>query len=97
MKLIALGLIVGIFIAIAIPTAVPFVAIFGDLFVKALKAVAPILVFILVMNAMAQKNTHASNSMKPIVKLYVLGTFFCFISWGLYVIFIPNYITFTSK
>lgn len=76
LKLIVLGLIVGIFIAIAIPTAVPFVAIFGDLFVKALKAVAPILVFILVMNAMAQKNTHASNSMKPIVKLYVLGTFF---------------------
>lgn len=55
LKLIVLGLIVGIFIAIAIPTAVPFVAIFGDLFVKALKAVAPILVFILVMNAMAQK------------------------------------------
>ena len=76
LKLIVLGLIVGIFIAIAIPTAVPFVAIFGDLFVKALKAVAPILVFILVMNAMAQKNTHASKSMKPIVKLYVLGTFF---------------------
>ena len=76
LKLIVLGLIIGIFIALIVPTAVPFVAIFGDLFVKALKAVAPILVFILVMNAMAQKNTHASKSMKPIVKLYVLGTFF---------------------
>lgn len=76
LKLIALGLIIGIFIALIAPTAVPFVAIFGDLFVKALKAVAPILVFILVMNAMAQKNTHASKSMKPIVKLYVIGTFF---------------------
>lgn len=76
LKLIVLGLIIGIFIALIAPTAVPFVAIFGDLFVKALKAVAPILVFILVMNAMAQKNTHASKSMKPIVKLYVIGTFF---------------------
>ncbi len=76
LKLIVLGLIIGIFIAMAVPTAVPAVAILGDLFVKALKGIAPILVFILVMNAMAQKNADASASMKPIVKLYVLGTFF---------------------
>ena len=76
LKLIILGLIIGIFIAVAVPTAVPAVAILGDLFVKALKGIAPILVFILVMNAMAQKNAEASASMKPIVKLYVLGTFF---------------------
>ena len=76
LKLIVLGLIIGIFIAVAVPTAVPAVAILGDLFVKALKGIAPILVFILVMNAMAQKNAEASASMKPIVKLYVLGTFF---------------------
>lgn len=76
LKLIILGLIIGIFIAVAVPTAVPAVAILGDLFVKALKGIAPILVFILVMNAMAQKNADASASMKPIVKLYVLGTFF---------------------
>mgnify|MGYP000846304608 FL=1 len=76
LKLIVLGLIIGIFIAVAVPTAVPAVAILGDLFVKALKGIAPILVFILVMNAMAQKNADASASMKPIVKLYVLGTFF---------------------
>lgn len=55
LKLIVLGLIIGIFIAVAVPTAVPAVAILGDLFVKALKGIAPILVFILVMNAMAQK------------------------------------------
>lgn len=76
LKLIILGLIIGIFIAVAVPTAVPAVAILGDLFVKALKGIAPILVFVLVMNAMVQKNADASASMKPIVKLYVLGTFF---------------------
>ncbi|MBQ3862941.1 MAG: serine/threonine transporter SstT, partial [Schwartzia sp.] len=48
---------------------------FGDLFVKALKGVAPVLVFVLVMNAMAQKNADASDAMKPIVTLYVIGTF----------------------
>ena len=54
-KQIAVGLIIGILIAIFAPPAIPAVKIFGDLFVKALKGVAPVLVFFLVMNAMAQK------------------------------------------
>ena len=74
-KLIAVGLIIGIIIALAAPGLVPLVAIFGDLFVRALKGVAPVLVFVLVMNAMAQKNADASASMRPIVKLYVFATF----------------------
>lgn len=75
-KLIAVGLVIGIIIALAAPGMVPLVAIFGDLFVRALKGVAPVLVFVLVMNAMAQKNADASASMRPIVKLYVFATFF---------------------
>lgn len=75
LKLIIVGLIIGIAIAVAVPSIVPAVAILGDLFVKALKGVAPILVFVLVMNAMAQKKSDESTSMKPIVKLYILGTF----------------------
>ena len=74
-KLIAVGLVLGILLAVAAPQAVPAVAILGDLFVKALKGVAPILVFVLVMNALAQKNSDASASMKPIVRLYVFATF----------------------
>ena len=75
-KLIAVGLVIGIIIALAAPGLVPLVAIFGDLFVRALKGVAPVLVFVLVMNAMAQKNADASASMRPIVRLYVFATFF---------------------
>ena len=75
-KLIAVGLVIGIIIALTAPGMVPMVAIFGDLFVRALKGVAPILVFVLVMNAMAQKTANASASMKPIIRLYVLATFF---------------------
>ncbi len=74
-KLIAAGLIAGIIIALVFPGAVPVISIFGDLFVRALKGVAPILVFVLVMNAMAQKNADASASMKPIVRLYIVATF----------------------
>lgn len=75
-KLIIVGLIVGIAIAVFAPASVPAVSILGELFVKALKGVAPILVFVLVINAMAQKKSDANASMKPIIRLYVFGTFF---------------------
>ena len=75
-KLIIVGLVLGILIALAAPQAIPAVAVLGKLFVLALKGVAPILVFVLVMNAMAQKNSDASAAMKPIVRMYVFATFF---------------------
>lgn len=75
-KQIAVGLIIGILIAIFAPPAIPAVKIFGDLFVKALKGVAPVLVFFLVMNAMAQKKEGTNDNMKPVIILYVIGTFF---------------------
>ena len=75
-KLIIVGLIIGIAIAVFAPASVPAVSILGELFVKALKGVAPILVFVLVINAMAQKKDDGNASMKPIVRLYVFGTFF---------------------
>ena len=70
-KLIAIGLVLGIIVAVTMPQVVPAIAILGDLFVKALKGVAPVLV----MNAMAQKNADASASMRPIVRLYIISTF----------------------
>ncbi len=75
-KQIAVGLVIGILIAVCFPPAIPVVKIFGDLFVKALKGVAPILVFFLVMNAMAQKKEGQGGKMRPIIELYVIGTFF---------------------
>ena len=73
-KLIAVGLVVGIILALFVPAVVPVIAVFGKLFVSALKGVAPILVFVLVMNAMSQKS-ESNATMKPIIQLYVLGTF----------------------
>ena len=75
-KQIAVGLVIGIIIATYAPSVIPVVKLFGDLFIKALKGIAPILVFFLVMNAMAQKKSDGSDSMKPIVMLYVISTFF---------------------
>lgn len=49
--------------------------IFGDLFVGALKAVAPVLVFVLVMAAISQHRQGTSTNMRPVLVLYLLGTF----------------------
>ena len=47
----------------------------GGLFVGALKAVAPILVFALVLSAVSQHRAGTSTNIRPILVLYVLGTF----------------------
>ena len=74
-KQILVGLIIGIIIALALPSFIPAAAMLGTLFVKALKGVAPVLVFFLVMNAMASKKEDGDTRMKPIIVLYIIGTF----------------------
>ena len=74
-KQIAVGLIVGICIACFAPGFIPVASIFGDFFVKALKGVAPVLVFFLVMNAMLQKKNDRNASIKPVIMLYFITTF----------------------
>ena len=73
-KLIAIGLIIGIILALFVPSVVPVIAVFGKLFVNALKGVAPILVFVLVINALSQK-AESAKIMKPIIMLYMFATF----------------------
>ena len=73
-KRIALGLVIGVILALAVPSATGF-SILGTLFVGALKAVAPILVFFLVMSAISQHESGKETNMKSIVTLYLLGTF----------------------
>jgi len=74
-KRIILGLIIGIILAVLIPKQAQPIIIFGSLFVGALKAVAPVLVFFLVMAAISQHRSGHQTNMKSILVLYVLGTF----------------------
>ncbi len=69
------GLVVGIVLAMTIPQVAQPISIFGSLFVGALKGVAPILVFFLVMSAISQHKAGQKTNMKTIVGLYFLGTF----------------------
>lgn len=73
-KRIALGLVIGVILALAVPSATGF-SILGTLFVGALKAVAPILVFFLVMSAISQHKNGKETNIKSIILLYLLGTF----------------------
>lgn len=74
-KQIFVGIILGIILAIWIPQWVQSVSILGTLFVNALKSVAPVLVLVLVMSALATKRPESKANMKPIIILYVVGTF----------------------
>lgn len=74
-KQIIIGLIVGIILAVTIPETAKPVVILGSLFVGALKAIAPILVFFLVTSAISQHKSGHQTNMKSIVVLYALGTF----------------------
>ncbi|MDD4377936.1 MAG: cation:dicarboxylase symporter family transporter, partial [Eubacteriales bacterium] len=73
-KQIILGLCVGILLAVTVPTHVSGISILGELFVGALKAVAPVLVFFLVMAAISQHKTGQKTNMKAIIGLYLIGT-----------------------
>lgn len=72
---IIIGLVIGIILAFTIPQQAKFVIIFGSLFVGALKSIAPILVFFLIMSAISQHKSGHQTNMKSIVVLYLLGTF----------------------
>lgn len=73
-KQIICALIFGVLLALIAPEWAVNVAILGDFFVSGLKAVAPVLVFILVMSAIANQRQQASGQLRPIVVLYLLGT-----------------------
>lgn len=74
-KRIIFGLIAGIAMAIIIPDVAKPISIFGSLFVGALKSVAPILVFFLVMSAVSQHKSGQKTNMKSVIYLYLIGTF----------------------
>ena len=73
-KRIICGLILGAILGMAVPQ-VTVIGILGTLFVGALKAIAPILVFFLVMAALACGQEGGGKTMGRVVVLYLVGTF----------------------
>ncbi|MFU2077124.1 serine/threonine transporter SstT [Avibacterium endocarditidis] len=82
-KRISIGLVLGLLLAIIAPSLQSVLGFnlaekagfLGKVFVRSLRAVAPILVFLLVISAIANKKIGTQSNMKSVVILYLLGTF----------------------
>lgn len=72
-KRILVGLILGAIIGAVGPAGIEAITLLGNLFVGALKGVAPILVFFLVLSALA--SAQGKTNMKTIIILYLVSTF----------------------
>jgi serine/threonine transporter len=71
---IAIGIAIGIGLALVSPSAARSAMLLGNLFVAALKAVAPVLVLVLVASAIANRRASHTSQMRPIVVMYLVGT-----------------------
>lgn len=72
-KRIVAGLAVGVILGLIVPKATA-IGILGELFVGALKALAPILVFFLVMHSLCMHQKGKSSNMGQVIVLYLIGT-----------------------
>jgi serine/threonine transporter len=72
---IAVGIVAGVVLALVWPDAASSAMLLGKLFVQALKAVAPVLVLVLVAAALANQQPGTHAQLRPIVVLYLIGTF----------------------
>ena len=70
---IIIGLAIGTVLGIAVPDW-KAIGILGDLFVSALKAIAPILVFVLVASAISKAKTGIGGRFKTVIVLYLFST-----------------------
>jgi len=73
-KRIAIGVVVGAVLGLLIPKFT-VIGLLGDMFVGGLKAIAPLLVFALVANALSQTREGQQSNMKTVIVLYLFGTF----------------------
>ncbi len=71
---IFIGLVIGALLGVFVPAATG-ISILGDIFVGALKAVAPILVFVLVISSLAKASSGIGKKFRTVIFLYMLSTF----------------------
>lgn len=74
-KQILIGLVLGVALALISKPAAEATGLLGTLFVGALKAVAPVLVLTLVMASIANHQQGQKTNIRPILWMYLLGTF----------------------
>lgn len=73
-KRIAIGVVIGLFLGLLLPK-LSLIGLLGQMFVGGLKAIAPLLVFVLVANALSQHKEGQKSNMSTVIGLYLVGTF----------------------
>lgn len=71
---IGIGVVLGVLLGLIAPK-ITVIALFGSLFVGALKAIAPLLVLTLVAHALSQAPAGQKSNMRIVICLYLFGTF----------------------
>lgn len=94
---IAIGLVLGVLLAFINKEWAVSVGVLGQFFVKSLRAIAPILVFVLVLSAIANKEVGSDSKLKPILVLYILGTFFAALTAVVLSFMFPTTLELTSS
>ena len=94
-KRILIGMLLGASLGIFFPSFTE-IGLLGDLFVGGLKAIAPILVFTLVANALSQHQKGQNTNMKTVILLYLIGTFAAALTAVLASFLLPVQIALTS-
>lgn len=95
-KQILVGLVLGILLAWLSKPAAVAVGLLGTLFVGALKAVAPVLVLMLVMASIANHKHGQKTNIRPILWLYLLGTFSAALTAVLFSFLFPSTLHLTA-
>lgn len=95
-KQILVGLVLGILLAWLSKPAAVAVGLLGTLFVGALKAVAPVLVLMLVMASIANHKHGQKTNIRPILWLYLLGTFSAALTAVLFSFLFPSTLHLTT-
>ena len=96
-KRIAIGLIIGVILALAFDDKLTWIALLGTLFVTALKSIAPYLVLILVIAAIAMHEKGKKTNMKTIIGFYAIGTVGAAISAVVFSFLFPSTIQLQEK
>ncbi|MDO4680874.1 MAG: serine/threonine transporter SstT [Aerococcus sp.] len=72
---ILIGMVLGVILGIFVPK-LSAISVLGDLFIGALSAIAPLLVSMLIIAAVAKHEPGSETHIQTVVKFYLVGTFF---------------------
>jgi serine/threonine transporter len=95
-KQIIVGIIAGVVLAVMAPSVAMSAGLLGKIFVSALKAVAPILVFVIVMASIAKQRQGAQTNMRSIIVMYFIGTFMAALTAVVMSFLVPTTLTLVS-